>query len=134
MSKPRYPWWSYAKSMAYRYPELCARQKALHDTTITPAYGGTPGGGRGRADKTADAALRELPEVNRRELEAVREALRYISTQKNADKRLEIIKLYYWRKSHTLYGAALKMGVHEQTAKEWNGEFIKKIAENFGLL
>lgn len=133
MSKPRYPWWSYAKSMAYRYPELCAKQKALHDTTITPAYGGTPGGG-GRTDKTADAALRELPEVNQRELAAVREALTYISTQKNADKRLEIINLYYWKHSHTLYGSALKVGIHEQTAKEWNGEFIKKIAENFGLL
>lgn len=133
MSKPRYPWWSYCKSMAYRYPELCAKQKALHDTTITPAYGGTPGGG-GRTDKTADAALRELPEVNRRELEAVRAALKYISTQKNADKRLEIINLYYWRKSHALHGAALKTGVHEQTAKKWNREFIQKIAENFGLL
>lgn len=133
MSKPRYPWWSYAKSMAYRYPELCAKQKALHDTTITPAYGGTPGGG-GRADKTADAALRELPEVNRRELEAVRAALTYISTQKNADERLQVIKLYYWRKTNTLYGAAMKVGFHQQTVKKWNREFIQKIAENFGLL
>lgn len=134
MSNPRYPWWSYAKSMAYRYPELCAKQKALRDTTITPAYGGAPGGGSGRTDKTADAALRELPEVNRRELEAVSEALRYVVAQKNGDKRMEVINLYYWRKSHTLYGAALKVGVHEQTAKEWNREFIQKIAENFGLL
>ena len=133
MSKPRYPWWSYAKSMAYRYPELCAKQQTLHDTTITPSYGSTPGSS-GRIDKTADAALRELPEVNRRELEAVSEALRYVVAQKNGDKRMEVINLYYWRKSHTLYGAALKVGVHEQTAKEWNGEFIKKIAENFGLL
>ena len=134
MSKPRFPWWSYARSIAYRYPDLCAKEKALRDTTITPSYGGTPGGGRGRTDKTADAALRELPEVNRRELEAVRQALKYISTQKHADERLRVINLYYWRKTNTLYGAAMKVGFHEQTVKEWNREFIKKIAENFGLL
>lgn len=133
MSNPRYPWWSYAKSMIYRYPEQCAQEKSLHDTVITPSYGGVPGGG-GLSDKTADAALRELPEVNRRELAAVRKALTEICCTKNGDKRLEIIKLYYWQKSHTLFGAALKVGVSEQTAKVWNGELVKKVAENFGLL
>lgn len=133
MSTPRYDWWPYVKGMIRRYPDLCLKEAALHDTAITANISGMPGGGK-RTDKTADAALRELPEVNRRELEAVRAALTYISTQKNADKRLEIINLYYWRKSHTLHGAALKTGVHEQTAKEWNREFIQKIAENFGLL
>ena len=133
MSKPRYPWWSYAKSMAYRYPELCAKQKALHDTTITPAYGGTPGGGE-RTDKTADAALRELPKVNRKELAAVRAAIRYIEGLPSGKERMEIVKLYYWQRSHTLFGAANAIHISEKTALRWNRDFIMRVAENFGLI
>ena len=69
MSKPKRPWNGFARYMVYNYPTLCREEKHLHDTTITPAYGGAPGGG-GRTDKTADAALRELPEAKRRQLEA----------------------------------------------------------------
>lgn len=133
MSKPRYPWWSYAKSMAYRYPELCAKQKVLHDTTITPAYGGTLGGGE-RTDKTADAALRELPKVNQRELDAVRAAIRYIEGLPSGKERMEIVKLYYWQRSHTLFGAANAIHISEKTALRWNRDFIMRVAENFGLI
>lgn len=133
MSKPKRPWNGFARYMVYNYPTLCREEKHLHDTTITPAYGGTPGGG-GRTDKTADAALRELPEVKRRQLEAVRQAVATVRATHNGDKKLKIIDLYYWKKSHKLYGAALAVDVCTQTAVKWNTEFLDIVAKNYGLI
>ena len=133
MSTPRYDWWPYVKGMIRRYPELCRREADLHTTAVTPAYGGTPGGGE-RTDKTADAALRELPKVNQRELEAVLAAIRYIEGLHSGKERMEIVKLYYWQRSHTLFGAANAIHISEKTALRWNRDFIMRVAENFGLI
>ena len=134
MSTPRYDWWPYVKGMIRRYPELCRREADLHTTAVTPNYGGAPGGHGGRSDPVANAALRSLPEVNRREMDAVQAAIRYIQDAPDGEKRLEVIRLYYWKRSHTLYGAAIKVGVSERTAQKWNGDFIRLVAKNFGLL
>ena len=75
MSSPRYDWWPYVKGMIRRYPELCARQEELHRTKMSPNLTGMPGAHGQASDPVADAALRELPEINRRELEAVRQAI-----------------------------------------------------------
>ena len=133
MSTPRYDWWPYVKGMIRRYPELCHKEAALHDTAITANISGMPGGG-GRTDKTADAALRTLPEVNRRELEAVRAAVNETKTQDGGNLRLELVKLYYWKRSRTLFGAAEDVHVSRSTAKRWNTEFVKLVAKNFGLM
>ena len=133
MSKPKRPWNGFARYMVYNYPALCREEKHLHDTTITPSYGGAPGGGE-RSDKTADAALRELPEAKRRQLEAVRRAIVTVRATKNGDAKLKVIDLYYWKKSHKLYGAALKVGVSAHTAIDWNTEFLDLVAKNYGLI
>lgn len=133
MSTPRYDWWPYVKGMIRRYPDLCLKEAALHDTAITANISGMPGGGK-RTDKTADAALRELPKVNQRELEAVRAAIRYIEGLHSGKERMEIVKLYYWQRSHTLFGAANAIHISEKTALRWNRDFIMRVAENFGLI
>lgn len=133
MSTPRYDWWPYVKGMIRRYPDLCLKEAALHDTAITANIGGMPVGGK-RTDKTADAALRTLPEVNRRELEAVRAAIRHIEGLHSGKERMELVKLYYWQRSHTLFGAANAIHVSEKTALRWNRELILQVAKNFGLL
>ena len=133
MSNPRYDWWPYVKGMIRRYPDLCLKEAALHDTTITANISGMPGGGK-RTDKTADAALRTLPEINRRELEAVREAICHIEGLHSGKERMELVKLYYWQRSHTLFGAANAIHVSEKTALRWNRELILQVAKNFGLL
>lgn len=133
MSTPRYDWWPYVKGMIRRYPDLCLKEADLHDTAITANISGMPCGGK-RTDKTADAALRTLPEVNRRELEAVRAAVNETKTQDLGNLRLELVKLYYWKRSHTLFGAAEDVHVSRSTAKRWNTEFVKLVAKNFGLL
>ena len=133
MSTPRYDWWPYVKGMIRRYPDLCLKEAALHDTAITANISGMPGGGK-RTDKTADAALRTLPEVNRRELEAVRAAIRTTESLPSGRERMELVKLYYWQRSHTLFGAANAIHVSEKTALRWNRELILQVAKNFGLL
>lgn len=134
MSTPRYDWLPYVKGMIRRYPELCRQEADLHTTAVTPNYGGAPGGHGGRSDPVANAALRTLPEINRREMDAVRAAIRYIEGLPSGRERMELVKLYYWQRSHTLFGAANAIHVSEKTALRWNRELILQVAKNFGLL
>lgn len=134
MSKPRYDWWSYVKGIIRRYPELCAKEKALRETCLSPKLSGQPGG-KGRAsDPTADAALRELPEINRRELEAVRRAIEETRRLDTGEERLRMIRLVFWEKKYTLEGVANKLHRCRRTVVQWHGEFIRNVAKNIDLL
>ena len=134
MSKPRYDWWRYVKGMIRRYPELCAKEKALRETCLSPKLSGQPGG-KGRAsDPTADAALRELPEINRRELEAVRRAIEETRRLDTGEERLRMIRLVFWEKKYTLEGVANKLHRCRRTVVQWHGEFIRNVAKNIDLL
>ena len=126
MSRPHYGWWGYVKDIIRRYPTLCEQEKALHETCISPDLSGMPHGSGTPTDPVADAALRELPEINRREMEAVR-----LDT---GQERLQVIRCVFWDKTHTLEGAALKLHISYVTARRWHGEFIKKVAYFFGFL
>ena len=136
MSRPRYDWWSYVKGMIRRYPELCARQEELRRTKMSPNLTGMPGAHGQTSDPVADAALRELPEINRRELEAVRQAIEETRTLPNGEERLEMVRLVFWdkTKAYTLAGASLKMYLSERKLAEWHGAFIRCVARKFGLL
>lgn len=85
-------------------------------------------------DPVADAALRELPEINRREMEAVRQAIAETLTLDTGQERLQVIRCVFWDKTHTLEGAAMKLHISYVTARRWHGEFIKKVAYFFGFL
>lgn len=136
MSTPRYDWWPYVKGMIRRYPELCARQAELRQTTLSPNMTGLPHGHGKVTDPVADAALRELPEINRRELEAVQKAIEETRALKNGEERLEMVRLVFWdkTKTYTLAGASMKMHWSERKLVEWHGEFIRCVAKYFGLL
>lgn len=134
MSTPRYDWWPYVKGMIRRYPELCAEQAELRKTQLSPAMTGMPHGRGKTTDPVADTALRELPEINRRELEAVRKAIEETRTMKNGEERLELVRLVFWKKTHTLEGAAMELHWSTRKLVEWHGEFIRCVAKYFGLL
>ena len=134
MSSPRYDWWPYVKGMIRRYPELCARQEELRRTKMSPNLTGMPSAHGQASDPVADAALRELPEINCRELEAVQQAIDETRTLPNGKERLEMVRLVFWKKTLTLVGAAMKCHVSYVTARRWHGEFIKRTAQAFGLL
>ncbi len=134
MSSPRYDWWPYVKGMIRRYPELCARQEELRRTKMSPNLTGMPSAHGQTSDPVADAALRELPEINRREMEAVRQAIAETLTLDTGQERLQVIRCVFWDKTHTLEGAAMKYYISYTTAKRWHKDFILLVAENFGLL
>lgn len=133
MSAPRYDWWGYAKGMIRRYPRLAAEYRDLRDTPMTAQLTGMPHTGR-VARPVEDAALRTMPRIHQRELEAVHGAVQATRRLPHGDQRLQVIRLVYWQGSHTLAGAALEVKVAEVTAKRWNGEFIRQVGQNFGLL
>lgn len=134
MSKPRYDWWSYVKGMIRRYPELCARQEELRRTSLSPDLSGMPHGHGKISDPVADAALRELPEINRREMEAVSKAIEETKNLDTGEERIKMIRMVYWDRKYTLEGAAYRISISDITAKRWNGAFIKSVAKSFGLM
>lgn len=111
MSKPRYRWWSYARAMVREYPELAKKYNQ-------PVTASCPG----------------MPSTEQREYEAVRRAIEKTKQYKNGRDRLSVIGLVLWKKSHTIAGAALTVPCHEDTAKQWHGEFIRLVAKNMGLM
>lgn len=133
MSKPRYGWWSYAKYMIRQYPKRKSTYDALHDTCITAKIDGIPHAA-GISNPTANAALKEMPPVQQREFEAVREAVKTTLKQRNGAERIKVIRLVFWEKTHQLVGAAQAVHFSESVIKDWHGEFIRLVAKNFGLL
>lgn len=133
MSKPRYDWWGYVKGMIRRYPELCAKEKELHTVSISPDLSGMPHGRGNKSDPTANAALRELPDINRREMEAVRKAIEETRKMETGEERLRMVRLVFWDKTYTLVGAAKKCNIAYITARRWHGDFIRYVGKAFGF-
>lgn len=133
MSKPRYNWWGYAKAIVRSYPDLQLAEADLHSQKMTPTYDGMPKGtGNGRT--LENIALRELPACKQRELNAVRSAIMTTKNLPSGEDRLKMIDLVYWKQTHTLDGAAYKIHVHPQTAKNWNGDFIRTVGRAMGWM
>ena len=47
--------------------------------------------------------------------------------------RLDIIDLVYFKGTHTIAGAAVKVGCHENTAGRWQAQFIHMVADELDL-
>lgn len=75
-------------------------------------------------DKTTDG-------LERREMEAVRRACESTIRLRDGRNRLDLIDLIFWKRSHNLQGAALKLSVSDRTALRWHGDFIKAVAREF---
>ena len=133
MSKPRYGWWSYVKDMIFRYPALCESHSLSLAQKVTPAYSAQPGGG-GSGRTTEQTTVRAMTRNAAREYEAVHLAIQETRQLPGGADRLRLIRLVYWKRSHTLTGAALAVHVSFPTAKRWHGEFIRRVARNYGLL
>lgn len=134
MSKPKYIWWDYVKKMVKQYPKLNQEYHRLKESSVTARITGEPRGS-GISDPTAATALKELPAVQQKELEAVQKAIDTLHALPDGELKLKLIKLKYWSgKEDKLLNAALKIPCSEATAKRWHGEFVRLVAENYGLL
>lgn len=133
MSKPRYKWWGYVRGVVRAYPELKREYEELHRQSITAGMSGMPGSS-GVSRKTEDIAVRQLPYTKQREYEAVRRAIETTKTMQNGLQRLRIIELVYWKRSHTVEGAAMRVGYSVDRGKQLHGDFIRLVAKNYGLM
>lgn len=123
MSRPRYRWWQYVKNVIRAYPELKREYDALHEQAVTANVSGMPGGGStGRGVESV--ALRELPKPKQREYDAVRKAIVITERIKTGKDRQRLIDMVFWKKSHTLTGAAMALNLSYETAVEYHRDFI----------
>jgi hypothetical protein len=91
MSKPRYDWWGYAKSMIRRYPTR----------------------------------------TNESETAAVNAAIEYTKRMDTGEDRMTLVDMVFFRKTHTLAGAAMRIPCSERTARRYHSDFIRLVGENF---
>lgn len=129
MSRPRYPWWGYVREIVRRYPAMRAELDDLQRISTTAAYGPQMGHSSLPSRTTELAALRQLSGPERAEIEAVERAISVSS-----EETIELIRLVFWRRSHTLEGAALKLNLSYMSARRRQGNFLRRVAKYRGLL
>ena len=133
MSRPRYRWWQYVKNVIRAYPELKREYNALHEQAVTANVSGMPSGGSaGR--KVESVALRQLPQPQQREYDAVRKTIAVTERMKTGSDRLRMIDMVFWKKSHTLSGAAMLLNISYETAVEYHRDFIMMTAFHGDLI
>lgn len=77
---------------------------------------------------------RDVSGIALREKEAVEAAIAATERMQNGRERLEVVDMVFWKKTHTLSGAALMVPCHYETARHWHSDFIKEVARKFGFL
>lgn len=76
--------------------------------------------------------LRRYPDhTTEAEAAAVASAIAQTEQMVDGQRRLAVIRMVFFRKTHTLHGAALEVSCSYATAKRWQQEFIRKVARNF---
>lgn len=133
MSKPRERWWGYARNMIRDYPALKDALNALHSQSIVANTSGMPCGGT--AGRTVEGiALRQLPEDDQREYEAVAKAIEATRILPDGKRHIDLIRLVYWSgRNIRLQDAAVMLNISEQTAKYWHGDFVRMVGKFRGL-
>lgn len=122
-------WRQEARSAVRRFPSLWQKEKDLHAGKVTPNYTGMPSAQT--ASRTTELiALKQLPPYEQKQLEAVRGALEALENQYPATVQIrkDLIKLLYWRRSHTLEGAAYVLHIAEPTARQYDRQFIERVS------
>ena len=102
------------------------------DIPCTPAYGAS-GGHSGGGSPVERAVVDRLTDKEQRRYDAVRAAISETEVMKHGRQRMELIDRVYWKRSHTLYGAAMCALVSERTAKRWSAEFVRTVEKYLDL-
>lgn len=126
-------WREKAKKIIETYPALLREEAEIRNCRITPTLSGMPSGG-GRSRSTETTALRELRPEQQRRLDSVRNAIATTNRYRNGRDRLKIIDLVYWKRTHTLQGAALHCNYCYDTVQEWNAAFIELVDAYYRIL
>lgn len=120
-------WRGEARKALRDYPRIKRRQSLLTSQQITPVYGGAAVQ-HSASRTTEDVALRTtLTEREENVISAVEFMLNMQSRYYNADARMQMVRLVYWARTHTLQGAALEVGYNINTVKAWNTEMLTAV-------
>lgn len=129
----REDWWEYTKRIIRSYPALARKAESVGDMPCTPAYGTGGGHGGTNSNPVERAVVDRLTDKEQRRYDAVRAAISETERMKHGHQRMELIDRVYWKRSHTLYGAAMCAPVSERTAHTWNAEFIRLVEKYLDL-
>ena len=75
----------------------------------------------------------DLTETEHREVDAVEAAVVFTKGLNDGELRVQLVDIIFWKRTHTLEGAAMILHVSERTARRWHTEFIRTVAKEFGL-
>jgi hypothetical protein len=119
-------WRRQARRALRDYPRLKKKQ-GMTDQQITPVYGGSPV--QHEATRvTEDIALRStLTETEANIISAVEFAMQMQGAYYNADARQKMIRLVYFKRTHTMQGAAMECGYSIETVWKWNTEVLAAV-------
>ena len=136
MGKAKEPYWTYVKTIIKEYLDLKKKLAIPLEQRVT-SFIGLDGGKNGLiSDPTQACVIHDLPPREQRKLEAIEGAIQKTKKQhpEDAELRLKVISLVYWKKSHTIEGAAMKVPCHRNVAGNWQGEFIRLVADELDLV
>ena len=136
MGKAKEPYCSYVKAIIKEYPDLKKELAKPLEQRVTSVIS-MDGVRSGRiANPTQDCVIHDLTPKEQRKFEAIEGAIQKTKLYHpdDADMRLKVINLVYWKKSHTIEGAAMQIPCHRNVAGNWQGEFIKMVADELDLV
>lgn len=67
-------------------------------------------------------------------VDIVDRTLAEIERMRDGRHRVQLIRLTYFDRSHTLYGAAMTIPVSERQAEKWSSQFMNLLSYKLGLL
>ena len=119
-------WRSEARAALQLYPKLKRRQ-GENEMQITPVYGGAAVQ-HSASRTTENVALRStLTEREENIISAVELMVAMQSRYYNAEARMKMLSLVYFRRTHTMQGAAMEVGYNINTVKSWNTEMLTAV-------
>ena len=131
--RQREDWWEYTKRIIRSYPTLERKVNSIGAQSVTAAYGPAGGHGSTPGRPVEQAVVNRLTDKEQRRYDAVRAAIADTEQMKSGRQRIELIDRVYWKRSHTLFGAAMCVPVSERTAHSWNSEFIQLVEKYLDL-
>ena len=115
-----------ARCALKQYPKLKRRQSE-NEMQITPVYGGAAVQ-HSASRTTENVALRStLTEREENIISAVEFALRMQNYYPNGDERMKMIEMVYFKKTHTLAGAAEVCHYSVDAVFRWNVEILTAV-------
>ena len=131
--RQREDWWEYTKRIIRSYPALERKANSTGPQAVTATYG--PSGGRGNTPgkPVERAVVDRLSEKEQRRYDAVRDTIDDTEKLKTGERRIALIRMVYWDRSHTLYGAAMRLHISEATAYRWNNCFVRAVSKKLNL-